>query len=49
MKKKLISPKDLDNIFLVNTCPQAMKIINQAKGEFDKGHGKICLNIKKYK
>ena len=49
VKKKLISPGDLDNIFLVNTCPQAMKIINLAKKEFDKGGKNICLNIKKYK
>jgi uncharacterized protein (TIGR00730 family) len=48
LNKKLISKTDLDNIFLVNTCPQAMKIIKIAKGEFDKGDKNICLNIKKY-
>jgi uncharacterized protein (TIGR00730 family) len=49
MKKKLISPKDLENIFLVNTCAGAMKIINRAKEEFNSGSKNVCLNIKKYK
>ena len=49
LKNKLLKKEDLDNLFLVNNCTGAMKIINNAKLEFSKGNKNICLNIKKYK
>jgi uncharacterized protein (TIGR00730 family) len=48
LRKKLLSPGDLDNIFLVNSCKDAIKIIRKSKELYDKG-GKVCVNLKKYK
>jgi predicted Rossmann-fold nucleotide-binding protein len=49
LKNKLLNKEDLDNLFLVNNCTEAMGIIKKAKKEFDSGSKNVCLNIKKYK
>jgi uncharacterized protein (TIGR00730 family) len=49
LKNRLLSKEDLNNIFIVNNCQEAIKIIKMAKEEFKAGHGKVCSNLKKYK
>ncbi len=48
LSKKLMSKEDFDNIFVVRTNAQAMKLIKQAKKDFDE-NPKACSNLTKYK
>ena len=49
LKKKFIEKEDLKLLFLAKNCPEAMKMINNAYKEYNKGNKKYCLNYKKYK
>ena len=49
LKKDLLNKEDFNNIFIVNNCQEAIKIIKNSKEEFNKGSKNICLNLKKYK
>ena len=44
-----VSPKDLNNIFVVNTPEEALEIIKQTKSAFDAGGGEVCANAQVYK
>ena len=49
LKNKLMSQKDINPIFLVNECEQAMQIIDHTYQAFKEGQGSFCVNSKKYK
>jgi len=49
VERGFVSPKDLNNVFVVNNPDEAMEIISQAKKAFDAGGGEVCLNSKVYK
>ncbi|PIQ77046.1 hypothetical protein COV82_06540 [Candidatus Peregrinibacteria bacterium CG11_big_fil_rev_8_21_14_0_20_46_8] len=47
LKKQLLSPKDFENIYLVKTNAEAMKIIKATKKQFEKDPDS-CDNLKLY-
>lgn len=49
LKNKLLDKKDLDLLFFVKNCDEAMEIINIASELHEKGGENFCLNYKKYK
>jgi len=49
VKKKLISKQDLEFIFPVTNCEQAMNIINTAYEVHKKGGNHVCKNLKKFR
>ena len=49
LKNRLLGRKDLDLLFLVNNCNEAVKIIDHAYKEYKKGGKNFCLNYKKYR
>lgn len=48
LKKRLISPKDMNPIFLANHCREAMKIIRKAHHDFIHRGPDYCWNYRKY-
>ena len=49
LKNRLLNRKDLDLLFLVKNCNEAIDIIDKAHKEYKKGGKDFCLNYKKYK
>jgi len=49
LKHKMIDKKDLSSLFLAKNCNEAIKMINQAFMEYNKGTKNYCLNYEKYK
>lgn len=48
LKRKLLDKKDLDSLFVVKNCSEAMSIIKHAHEHFKKDGKNICSNMKKY-
>jgi uncharacterized protein (TIGR00730 family) len=49
LKNKLLSPEDMQTLFLATDCQEAMKVIRRCYEEFSKGSGDFCLTYKKYR
>ena len=49
LAQKLISPEDMNSLFLAKDCPEAMKVIKKAHEEFKNGGSDFCLTYKKYR
>jgi uncharacterized protein (TIGR00730 family) len=49
LKKRLISPEDMNSLFLADDCDEAMKVIRRCYEEFKKSEGDFCLTYKKYR
>ena len=49
LKRKLISKKDADLVFVAKNNKEAMKIIKDAHQAYLDGNKNFCLNYKKYK
>ena len=49
LKRKLISERDLNLLFLAKNCKEAVKMIDTAYREFKSGNKNYCINYKKYK
>ena len=49
LKNRLLGRKDLDLLFLVNNCNEAIEVIDKAYEEYKKGGKDFCLNYKRYK
>ena len=49
LKNRLLGKKDINLLFLVDTCNEAIKIIDKAHEEYKKGGKDFCLNYKKYR
>ena len=49
LKRGFLDRKDLNLLFLANNCGEAIKMIEKAYWEYNKGTKDFCLNFKKYK
>lgn len=49
LKKKLISHKDLNSLFLAKHCSEAIKIIKKAHEDYVNGGNDFCSNFNKYR
>lgn len=49
LKKKYFEKNDLGLVFLAKDCPDAIKMVEKAYEEYQKGTKNFCLNYKRYK
>jgi uncharacterized protein (TIGR00730 family) len=49
LKNKLISPEEMNPLFLAEDCDEAMKVIRKAFEEYKRGGEDFCLTYKKYR
>ena len=49
LKNRFLKRKDLNLLFLVDSCKEAIEIIDKAHEEYKKGGEDFCLNYKKYR
>lgn len=49
LKRKLLSRKDINLLFLADDYKEAVKMIDIAHKEYEKGGKNFCMNYKKYK
>ena len=49
LKNKLLNKRDVELLFIVKNCDEALEIIDVAHKDYKKGGGNFCLNYKKYK
>lgn len=49
LKSKYLDRKDMGSLFLAKDSKEAIKMIDQAYKEYEKGGKNFCLNYKKYK